>query len=201
MKIEFNYKKKTCLYTGTFLAFAFPNHAFGANDKGMFSLHNTDFVVLISFVIFVGILIYFEVPRLITRFLDQRSSNIKLEIDKASKVLEDAKILLSSLEEQHKETTISIKQMISNAESKAKFEEEKSKKYIEDLVKNKLLSAEEQIASSERKIITEIKQKAIELGFIRARSQLESNLTENSYKVQFDQSIKMIKTSLSQIKY
>ena len=67
--------------------------------------------------------------------------------------------------------------------------------------KNKLLSAEEQIASSERKIITEIKQKAIELGFIRARSQLESNLTENSYKVQFDQSIKMIKTSLSQIKY
>jgi len=201
MKIEFNYKKTAYLYTGTFLAFSLPNHAFGANSKGIFSLHNTDFVVLISFVIFVSILIYFGVPGLITRFLDQRASDIKLEIDKARKILEDAKTLLSSLEEQHKETAISIKQMISNAKSKAKLEEDKSKKHIEDLVKNRLLSAEEQIASSERKIIKEIKQKAIDLGFIRARSQLEKDLTETSYRLQFDQSIKMIKTGLSQIKY
>ena len=64
---------------------------YAAGSKKIFSLDNTDFVVLISFLIFVGILIYFKVPSIVASFLDKRSANIQNEIDKASEILEEAK--------------------------------------------------------------------------------------------------------------
>ena len=39
--------------------------ALAAGDKPFFSLANTDFVVSIAFVIFIGILLYFKVPALV----------------------------------------------------------------------------------------------------------------------------------------
>jgi F-type H+-transporting ATPase subunit b len=177
-----------------------PNYAFGAGSNGMFSLDNTDFVVLISFVIFIGILIYFGVPSIITKFLDKRTENIRLEIDNANEVLEEAKALLSSLEEQHKNNALSVKKMIENAKGKAAFQEDKSKKYIEDLVKNRIISAKEQISSAERKILTEIKESAIDLGFTEARAQLEKNLKEDSYVRYLDKSIKTVEKTLAKIR-
>ena len=180
--------------------FCLPGYALGASSADMFSLNNTDFVVLISFFVFVGVLIYFGVPGIIAKFLDRRAENIGSEINEASKILEDAKTLLSSLEEEHKKNGISIKQMIENAKSRAKSEDDKSKKYIEDLLKARILSAEEQIQSSERKIFTEIKEKAIDLGFKKARARLDKQLTEEDYRFHFDQSMKMVKTGLTTIK-
>ena len=53
------------------LAFALsPGVSNAAGSKKMFSLDNTDFVVLISFLIFVGVLIYFKVPSIIAEFLE-----------------------------------------------------------------------------------------------------------------------------------
>ena len=192
MKSNFNY--------WVLFVFCLPSNALGASSAGMFSLNNTDFVVLISFLVFVGVLIYFGVPGIIAKFLDKRAEDIGSEINEASKILEDAKILLSSLEEEHKKNGHSIKQMIGNAKSKAKSEEDKSKKYIEDLIKTRILSAEEQVKASERKIFTEIKERAIDLGFEKARARLDKELTEKNYRLHFDQSMEMVKTRLTAIK-
>ena len=142
----------------------------------------------------------FGVPGIIAKFLDKRAEDIGSEINDASKILEDAKTLLSSLEEEHKKNSLSIKQMIENAKIKAKSEEDKSKKYIEDLIKSRILSAEEQVQSSERKIFTEIKETAIDMSFEKARARLDKELTEENYRLHFDQSMKMVKSSLTTIK-
>ena len=81
-----------------------PGVSNAAGSKKMFSLDNTDFVVLISFLIFVGVLIYFKVPSIIADFLDKRSDDIQNEIEKASEILEDAKKILSSIESDHIKT-------------------------------------------------------------------------------------------------
>ena len=60
------------------------------------SLDNTDFVVLISFLIFVGALVYFKVPSIVGAFLDKRSNDIQNEIEKAGEILEEAKKILKS---------------------------------------------------------------------------------------------------------
>ena len=173
--------------------------SYAAGSKKMFSLNNTDFVVLISFLIFVGVLIYFKVPSIIAKFLDKRSDDIKNEIERASEILEEAKKILSSIEADHIKTTETIEQMVITARDRARDEEEKAKKHIEELMKNRLISAEGQVKSNERKIIEEIEQRAIDLSVEKVRVKLSKSLSGNDYERYFTSSIKSVEKGLKQV--
>jgi F-type H+-transporting ATPase subunit b len=184
----------------TFLALAASSGAsYAAGSKKMFSLDNTDFVVLISFLIFVGILIYFKVPSIIASFLDNRSNEIQNEIEKASEVLEEAKKILSSIESDHIRTSETIKQMVVNAKNRAGEDEDKAKKHIEELMKNKLTSAKGQIKSNERKILEEIEERAIDLSIEKVRAYLSKSLSDNSYDKHFEDSFQSIEKGLKEV--
>ena len=176
-----------------------PGVSNAAGSKKMFSLDNTDFVVLISFLIFVGVLVYFKVPSIIADFLDKRSDNIQNEIEKASEVLEEAKKILSSIESDHIKTTETIKQMVTTAKARAREEEEKAKKYIEELMKNKLISAEGQIKSSEGKVLREIEQRAIDLSIEKVKVSLSKSLSGSDYEKHFDASINSVEKGLKEV--
>ncbi len=62
-----------------------------------FSLHNTNFVVLIAFLVFVGILVWKKVPGMLGRMLDDRAQMIRNELDEARLLREEAQSLLASL--------------------------------------------------------------------------------------------------------
>ena len=173
--------------------------SYAAGSKKMFSLDNTDFVVLISFLIFIGVLVYFKVPSIVATFLDKRSDDIQSEIEKASEILEEAKKILSSIEADHIKTSETIKQMLENAKARAREEEEKAKKYIEELMKNKLLSAEGQVRSNERKILEEIEERAINLSIEKVRLKLSKSLSGGDYDKHFDASIQSIEKGLKQV--
>ena len=63
-----------------------------------FSLGNTDFVVLLAFILFIAVLVYFKVPTTMGKMLDGRAEGIKTEIEEARKLREDAQTLLASYE-------------------------------------------------------------------------------------------------------
>ena len=184
----------------TILAFALsPGAGYAAGSKKMISLDNTDFVVLISFLIFVGVLVYFRVPAIIASFLDKRAEDIQNEIEKASEILEEAKEILSSIEADHIRTSETIEKMVITAKDRAEEEEEKAKKHIEELMKSKLLSAEGQVRSNERKILEEIEARAIDLSIEKVREKLSKSLSGNDYEKHFDSSIQSIEKGLKQI--
>ena len=184
----------------TLLAFALsPGAGYAAGSKKMISLDNTDFVVLISFLIFVGVLVYFKVPAIVASFLDKRSEDIQNEIEKASEILEEAKEILSSIEADHIRTSETIEKMVMTAKDRAGEEEEKAKKHIEELMKSKLLSAEGQVRSNERKILEEIEARAIDLSIEKVREKLSKSLSENDYDKHFDSSIQSIEKGLKQV--
>ena len=170
-----------------------------AGSKKTISLDNTDFVVLISFLIFVGVLVYFKVPAIVASFLDKRSADIQNEIDKASEILEEAKEILSSIEADHKRTSETIEQMVMTAKDRAGEEEEKAKKQIEELMKSKLISAEGQVKSNERKILEEIEARAIDLSIEKVRAKLSKSLSGNDYDKYFNASIQSIEKGLMQV--
>tara|TARA_B100000524_G_C23629375_1_gene362596 strand:+ start:232 stop:840 length:609 start_codon:yes stop_codon:yes gene_type:complete len=191
---------KTKWFLLTLLAFAFSYEpSYAAGSKKMFSLNNTDFVVLISFSIFVGVLIYFKVPSIISTFLDKRSDDIKDEIERASEILEEAKRVLSSIESDHIKTAETIEKMVTTAKDRAGDDEEKAKKHIEELMKNKLISAEGQVKSNERKILEEIEQRAIDLSIEKVRVSLSKNLSASDYERHFDSSMKSVEKGLKQV--
>ena len=170
-----------------------------AGSKKMVSLDNTDFVVLISFLIFVGVLIYFKVPSIVGAFLDKRSNDIQSEIEKAGEILEEAKKILSSIEADHIRTSETIGQMVETARSRAGEEEEKAKKNIEELMKNKLISAEGQVMSNERKILEEIEDRAIDLSIEKVKVKLSQSLSSSDYDNQFNASIQSIEKGLKKV--
>ena len=88
------------------LSFFKLNLAYAASDAPPFSLANTDFVVAISFFIFLGVLVYFKVPSIINNLLDKRANIIRQEIDDAHKLLEEAKTLLAKSEREHKDNIL-----------------------------------------------------------------------------------------------
>ena len=63
--------------------------AFAAGDV-FFSLRNTDFIVLLAFILFLGVLFYFKVPSVIAGMLDKRADGIKSELDEARALREEA---------------------------------------------------------------------------------------------------------------
>ena len=200
MKILSDLALKCRLFLPILLTFALsPGVSNAAGSKKMFSLDNTDFVVLISFLIFVGVLIYFKVPSIIAAFLDKRSDDIKNEIERANEILEEAKKILSSIESDHIKTTETIERMVTTTKDRAVDEEEKAKKHIEELMRNKLISAEEQIKLNERKILEEIERRAIDLSIEKVRMSLSENLSGGEYERYFDSSIKSVEKGLKQV--
>ena len=66
-----------------------------------FSLANTDFIVLIAFILFIAVLFYFKVPGMLSKMLDDRSNGIQSELDEARSLRDEAQALLASYERKH----------------------------------------------------------------------------------------------------
>ena len=176
---------------------AYTDIGYAASDAPMFSMANTDFVVAIAFVIFVGVLAYFKVPRIIGNLLDKRADTIRNEIDEAHRLLEEAKTLLAKLEREHKENIEKAKNIINDAELTSKKVLEDSKSEIKDAVARKLQMAERQIQTNEKEVIKSIKDDLIEAAFKEAQEQIEKKIDSNLANLVVEESVEEIKARLS----
>ena len=156
------------------------NQANAASDAPPFSLANTDFVVAISFFIFIGVLIYFKVPIIIINLLDKRANTIRQEIDDAHKLLEEAKSLLAKSERQHKDNILKAKEIISSAETTSKKLLEDSKLNIKVAVSRKLDTAKKQIEANEKKVLNSVRDEIIDIAFKLAEENINKKLDKNT---------------------
>ena len=101
------------------LTLAAASPALAAGDKPFFSLLNTDFVVLLGLIVFIGILVYFKVPGLIGGMLDKRAEGIQSELDEARKLREEAQTLLASYERKQKEVQEQADRIVASAKEEA----------------------------------------------------------------------------------
>ena len=168
-----------------------------ASNAPMFSLANTDFVVAIAFVLFMGVLIYFKVPKIIGDLLDKRAASIKSEIDEAHRLLEEAKSLLAKLEREHKENITKAKEIIEDAELSSKKILEDSKSEIKLAVSRKLKLAERQIQANEKDAINAIQGDLIDEAFKLAQEQIENKVNLEVANLIAEDSISEIEIKLS----
>ena len=172
--------------SGLTLAAAVPAQA---ASGPFFSLANTNFTVLIAFVIFVGVLVYFKVPGMLGGLLDKRAARIQQDLDEARKLREEAKALVASYDRKLKEAKEQVERIVANAESEAKAAAEAAKADLARSIARKLQAAEEQIGAAEGAAIREVRERAIAVAVAAAGDVLAKQMTGDSAAAMIDASI------------
>ncbi len=172
----------------TFIALTLASPAL-ASSGPFFSLGNTNFVVLIAFLLFVAALIYLKVPPMLGNMLDKRAEGIQSELDEARALREEAQTLLASYERKQKEVQEQADRIVTQAKSEAQAAAEQAKVDLKASIKRRLQAAEDQIASAEASAIREVRDQAISIAIGAARDVIAKQMTADSGNKLIDEAI------------
>lgn len=163
--------------------------ALAAGDKPLFSLKNTDFVVALGFIVFLGVLVYFKVPSMLGKMLDDRADGIRKELDDAKSLREEAQALLASYERKQKEVQDQADRIVEAARAEAAKAAEDAKEEIKSSVARRLAAAEDQIKSAEETAVAEVRNRAITVAIGAAQDVVGKNMTAASANSLIDSAI------------
>ncbi|QFT61534.1 F-type H+-transporting ATPase subunit b [Roseivivax halotolerans] len=185
--------KKLLTLTATASVIATPS--FAAGDV-FFSLSNTDFVVLLAFLVFLGVLVYFKVPGMLGKMLDDRASGIQSELDEARGIREEAQSLLASYERKQREVQEQADRIVAKAREDAKANAEQAKEDLQRSIERRIAAAEDQIASAESQAVKEVRDRAIVVATAAAREVVAKELGAKDKAKLVDQSIDTVGAKL-----
>lgn len=161
-----------------------------------FSLRNTDFVVLLAFIVFIGILLYAKVPGKLTGMLDARAAGIKSDLEQAKALREEARVLLASYEKKHKEVLEQSERIVASARDEALAAAAKAKDDLKVSIARRIQAAEEQIASAEAGAIRQVREQAVAIAIAAAGDVLAKQVTPESASASIDAAIDQVAARL-----
>ncbi|RYH08759.1 F0F1 ATP synthase subunit B [Tropicimonas sp. IMCC6043] len=161
-----------------------------------FSLANTNFVVLIAFLLFVGVLVYFKVPGMLGKMLDDRADTIRGELDEARALREEAQTLLAQFERKQREVSEQAGLIVQHAKADAEEAAKQAKVDLEKSIARRLKAAEDQIASAEANAVREVRDRAINVAIAAASEVVAKGMTESDATAMIDESIKVVDAKL-----
>ncbi len=139
-------------------------------------LNNTNIVVAIGFVIFVGILLYYDVPKMLAAKLDERAVKIKADLEEARALRDEAQTLLASYERKQKEVAAQAEEIVAAARSEAERAAVVAKAEIAKSVERRLATATEQIAAAEKAAVRQIKDRAVTVAVAAAADAISQGM-------------------------
>lgn len=161
-----------------------------------FSLGNTNFIVLLAFLLFVGVLVYLKVPKILAGLLDKRADGIRAELDEARGIREEAQSLLASYERKQREVAEQSQRIVEHARNEAELAAEQAKKDLEVSLARRLQAAEEQIASAQAAALREVRDQAVNVAVAAAREVIAKQLTAEDADKLIDGSIGEVEAKL-----
>ncbi len=169
--------------------------AFAASGP-FFSLRNTDFVVLLAFLLFIAVLFYFKVPSLLGGMLDQRAAGIKSELDEARKLREEAQTLLASYERKQKEVQEQADRIVAAAKEEATAAGAQARVDLEKSVARRMAAAADQIGSAEAAAIKEVRDQAAAIAVAAARDVIAKQMSAADGNARIDDAIAQVDAKL-----
>ena len=175
------------------IALAAPAHA----AKGPFvSLANTDFIVLIGFLVFVGVLLYFKVPGMLMGMLDKRAEGIQSDLDEARALRDEAQAVLASFERKQAEVAEQSEAIVKAAREEAEAAAAQAKIDLEASIARRLAAAEDQIASAEAAAVKEVRERAIAVAIGAAGDVIAKGMTAQAGNDLIDEAIGKVEEKL-----
>lgn len=173
-----------------------PAPALAATTGPFFSLNNTNFVVTLGFLVFIGVLIYMNVPKLLMAQLDKRAEGIRADLAEARELREEAQTLLASYERKHKEVQDQADRIVASAREDARAQADKARVDMERAVERRLKAARDQIESAEEKALRDVRDRAVQVAIGAARDVLARQMDGERADRMIDQSIQTVEAKL-----
>jgi len=173
------------------------NPVFAAEEGPFFSLRNANFVVLIAFLIFLGVLAKFKVPSMLGGQLDKRAAAIKADLEEARSLREEAQSILASYERKARDVQAQADQIVVAAKRDAQAAAEQAKLDLQVSIARRLKAAEDQIASAEASALKEVKDRAVQVAVAAAGEVLANQMSWNEKAAMIDSAIAEVDTRLN----
>jgi F-type H+-transporting ATPase subunit b len=151
--------------------------AFAAEEEKFFSLHSTEFVVLLAFILFIAVLVYFKVPGLVGGLLDNRAETIRAELEEAKALREEAQSILASYERKQKDVAEQAEHIVAHAKKEAAAAAEVAKAEIKASIARRLAAAQDQIKSAEAAAVKEVRDTAVTVAVGAAQDLIAASMS------------------------
>ena len=159
-------------------------------------MFDATFFVALSFVLFVIFVIWAGLPSTIIKSLDDRSEQIKKELDEARILHEEAQKLLATEKRKLEQCDAEVEDILKQASEQAALITEKSNNLLKEEIQRKQKQADLKIAQARDEAVREVKAKASELSLIIAKEYLKENIDDNVASDLIDKSISDLKDNL-----
>ena len=154
------------------------------------------FWVMISFFLFVGLLIYFQIPQKIRTSLDENILNIKNQIDEANKLKEDAKNILTEHEKKISNSKTEMKSMIAKANEEAEKNVIKANEDFHNFMENRKKNAEDRVKQLKNQALKDIKNTSVRIAIESVEKLLKNSLDKSKLDKIYTSSIEETKLAL-----
>jgi F-type H+-transporting ATPase subunit b len=137
-----------------------------------------EFWVAAAFVIFLGVLGYFRVHKLLLRSIDERRERIKSELDEARRLKSEAEVLLAQYKRKQQEAEREAQAIVASAKSEAERLAAEAQLKLEEFVARRTKMAESKIAQAEAQALAEVRSAAVDAAVAAAETILARSINE-----------------------
>ncbi|WP_336278937.1 F0F1 ATP synthase subunit B [Bartonella sp. CB175] len=134
------------------------------------------FGAFLGLVLFLALLVYFKVPKMIVRYLDARAKRIEDELDEALRLREEAQEVLAEYQRKHAEAEKDAQEIIAAAKHEVETVIAEARRKAEEYVKHRNQLAEQKIAQAEADAIRMVSSSAVDLAISAARTLIAKEL-------------------------
>tara|TARA_Y100001936_G_scaffold20106_1_gene17107 strand:- start:2463 stop:2942 length:480 start_codon:yes stop_codon:yes gene_type:complete len=159
-------------------------------------MFDATFFVALSFILFVVFVVWAGLPSTIIKSLDDRSKQIKKELDEARILHEEAQKLLATEKRKLEQCDAEVEEILKQASEQAALITEKSNNLLKEEIQRKQKQADLKIAQARDEAIKEVRAKASELSLVIAKEYLKENIDDKIASELIDKSISDLKNNL-----
>lgn len=158
-------------------------------------LHNPEFWVLVSFVIFFG-LFGSRLWAAIAGMLDRRADSVRAELAEAQRLRQEAEAMLANAQRERDQALAEAKDILARSQAEAARLAEATSAEAEAAASRRERMAMDRIAAAEKAAITEVRQTAADIATSAARTVLAETLTAQDDEVLVDHAIGTLSAAL-----
>ena len=133
-------------------------------------MFEAEFWVAVAFVIFIGVLGYFRVHKLLLKSIDDRRERIKAEFDEARRLKAEAEALLATYRRKQQEAEHEAQAIVAGARTEAERLATEAEAKIEEFVVRRTKMAENKIAQAEAQALADVRSAAAEVAVAAAKT-------------------------------